>query len=61
MTIQIKTRGRWRDLPASQWDLAVWAVANALALSAASARDRLRAGERIFVEDFGGACIRGRP
>ena len=22
---------------------------------------RLRAGERIFVEDFGGACIRGRP
>jgi hypothetical protein len=60
MRIQIKTRGRWRDLPSSQWDFAVWTVATTLLLSAANARAKLAKGKPIFVDDFGGAHLRGR-
>lgn len=62
MQIEIrKERGRWQKLPSSQWDFALWAVANELGLTRREAETKIAAGYRPFVQDFGGAYVRATP
>lgn len=63
MIIEIrKEHGRWKKLPSSQWDFAMWSVACHLNITRRDAEAKLYAGYRPYVEDFGGVYVRAvRP